>query len=121
MLSNWEDIDRFLTDRGVRIGKPTAEQTTGGRHASGNHHYSNHYIGTARDYGEHDSDAGAVAQTLEFIAVQPHGPIAELFCSVGSADIFIKNGERLSPVPLSLRAQHRNHCHVALKFGSHLF
>ena len=117
MFGKWEEIDRFLTARGVRIGKGSTPQTTGGGHTPTSHHY----IGAARDYGKHDSDAEAVARRLELIALQPNSPIAELFCAVGNTSIFIKNGQSLSPVTPKLRADHRDHCHVALKFGRTLF
>jgi hypothetical protein len=117
MIQNWEEVDRFLVQRGVRIGAADLAQTTGGTHARS----SNHYVGAARDYGAQESDASAVARQLEFIALQPGGPIAELFCAVGGVSIFIKDGRRLSPVSPSLRALHRNHCHVALKPGRRLF
>jgi hypothetical protein len=122
MTRNWEEIDRFLAARGVRIGAPTLGQTTGGKHNSSARHFSNHFVGTARDYGQHDSNACAVARKLELIALQPNGPIAELYCSVGPQEgIFIRNGQRLSPVPLTLWTSHRDHCHVALKPGRRLF
>jgi hypothetical protein len=95
MTRNWAEIDRFLPSHGVRIGQPTLGQTTGGAHASGSHHFSNHYLGTARDYGARDSNAAAVARKLEVIALQPDGPIAELFCSVGTADVFIKRRSQI--------------------------
>ena len=55
MIRNWEEIDRFLTARGVRIDKPTLQQTTAGKHANDPRRLSNHFLGTARDYGTHDN------------------------------------------------------------------
>jgi len=77
MADQWDSIDRYLREKGVRIGTPTRGQTVGGRHAM----ISNHYFGDARDYGVHDSDAAGVARALELIALQPHGPISKLYFS----------------------------------------
>jgi hypothetical protein len=117
LTRNWEEIDRFLSAHGVEIGQPMTAQTVGGKHVS----TSNHYTGTARDYGVSTSDAEMVASKLHYIAVAPDTPIAELFCSVGATQVFIKNGRRLSPVPPTLLSSHRDHCHVALKPGRRLF
>ncbi len=120
MIRNWEDIDRYLIALGVRIGQPTLELTTGGGHARGAKHLSFHYLGTARDYPQlPNSDDTAIARRLEFIALQPDGPIVELFSA--NASIFIKDGQRISPVKIDLWNEHLNHCHVALKPGRRLF
>ena len=112
-MSSWEEIDEFLTKRGVRIGPPTVGQTLGGQHEKPS---SYHYRGLARDYGVHDSDASGAARRLEFIATQPNGPIAELFFV--PLGIWYKDGRR---IPGSRVGGHRNHCHEALREGGHLF
>jgi len=116
LLGNWESIDKFLIDRGLKIGAPTFAQTTGGNHPA-QKGVSNHYFGVARDYGSRDSDMWRIARSLEFIALMPHGPITELFCSC--ANIFIKDGQRFQPSEELYRA-HLTHCHVALKAGRRL-
>jgi hypothetical protein len=118
-MTNWDDLDRFLIAKGLRIGPPKHSQTTGGRHTiavkNGNLRISSHYLGNARDYGGSDSDILGIVKTLEPIALQPNGPIAELFCAVPPwAGIFIKNGKRFSPGS-ELLDTHRDHCHVALR------
>jgi hypothetical protein len=118
MLSNFESADQYLMNRGLRIGPPRYCQTNGGRHTIRGSHVSAHYFGNGRDYGYSDSDMSGIARKLEFIALMPNGPIAELFCS--SANIFIKDGKRLSPVSKELLNSHLGHCHVALKSGRRL-
>ncbi len=59
-MANWEEIDQFLRNAGVRIGPPRVEQTTGGVHAKN----SNHFKGLARDYGDVDSDCRAVVAAV---------------------------------------------------------
>ena len=108
MRDQWEEIDRYLTTRGLRVGTPSLTQTTTGKHAAS----SLHYAGTARDYGMHDSDAVAIARALEFIAAQPNGPIEELFFA--PLGIWYKNGQKMKSAPLRVGG-HQDHCHVALK------
>src|ERR1035438_8837349 len=113
MRDQWEQIDRYLNARGIRVGTPTLGQTThGSTHAHDNGHYSNHFVGTARDYGIHDSDAYSIARKLEFIAAQTNSPIAELFFA--PLGIWYKNGRRVENGALVIGG-HQDHCHVALK------
>jgi hypothetical protein len=107
----WQEIDRYLKTKGVRIGPPTPFQTIGGLHTRNSYHY----LGPARDYGLHDSDASAVARALEPIATQQNGPIAELF--FGPLNIWYKCGQR---IPGTSVGDHQDHCHVALEPGRQL-
>ncbi len=99
----WRSIDAYLSRAGVRIAPPGPGQTTGGRHADG----SLHYDGRARDYGR-ASPFTAILRLLEPIALDPNGPIEELF----GPGISIKNGRRIRQVP-----GHESHTHVGLKKG----
>lgn len=56
----WQIIDEYLKSRGIKIGPPRESQTTGGVHSP----RSNHFRGLARDYGDMDSDCGAVLDAL---------------------------------------------------------
>jgi murein L,D-transpeptidase YcbB/YkuD len=56
----WQVIDNYLKGLGIKIGPPRENQTTGGVHSK----TSNHYKGLARDYGDADSDCGAVLDAL---------------------------------------------------------
>ena len=78
MRDSWETIDSYLKAKGLRVGTPSPGQTIHGTHASKHGHFSNHYYGLAHDYGS-ESDAAGIARRLEFIAMQPNGPIAELY------------------------------------------
>lgn len=111
MRDKWLEIDDYLIAKGLRVGKVTSGQITGGRHAAKHGHLSNHYFGTARDYGVHDSDASGIARRLEFIAAQPNGPIAELFFA--PLDIWYRNGQRVEN-GRQVIGGHLHHCHVAL-------
>jgi hypothetical protein len=118
MRDKWQEIDDYLISKGLRVGKATSGQTTGGGgHAHKSGHFSNHYFGTARDYGVHDSDAYGIARQLEFIAAQAHGPIAELFFA--PPGIWYKDGRRVENGALAIGG-HQNHCHVALHQGRRL-
>jgi hypothetical protein len=120
IMENWDEIDRYLIRLGIRIDNPTQATTTGGGHAKDSKHFSYHYVGSARDYGRHTCDAEAVARKLEVIAMQPRGPVAELFYSPSGT--FIKNGRRLLARDNSeIVKKHWTHCHVALKPGRRLF
>lgn len=107
----WQSVDEFLRLRGIKVGAPTASQTTGGRHEP----TSFHYVGRARDYGRNTgSDPDLIARTLEALAVGSAAPVIELFYS--PLDIFYKNGVKIIPSD-ALRAQHQDHVHVALRSG----
>ena len=61
----WQAIDDYLKNRGIKIGPPRPVQTDGGHPGDGKHSpTSNHYKGLARDYGDMDSDCGAVLDAL---------------------------------------------------------
>ena len=112
MSEAWTEIDAYLKARGVRIGPPTREQTTGGKHVPTSYHYR----GTARDYGVHDSDATAVARALKPLACQANSPIAELFFA--PLNVWYKHGYS---IPGFHVGGHQDHCHVALEVNRHLF
>jgi hypothetical protein len=114
----WLEIDDYLIAKGLHVGKATSVQITGGRHAATHGHLSNHYFGTARDYGIHDSDAYGIARHLEFVAAQAHGPVAELFFA--PLGIWYKNGRIVENGALVIGG-HQDHCHVALHPGRRLF
>ncbi len=99
----WPSIDAYLRAAGLRVGPPTMGQTTGGRHVSGSLHYDDR----ARDYGR-TSDYVAIARFLTPIALDPSGPIEELF----GPGVSIKNGRRIPQV-----SGHDGHTHVGLKRG----
>jgi hypothetical protein len=114
MRDSWEKIDSYLKAKGFSVGTPDPKQTIQGHHASKHGHLSSHYLGLARDYGIHDSDANGIARHLEFIATLPCGPIAELyFAPLG---IWYKNGQKVLDGPLVIGG-HQDHCHVALHPG----
>jgi|ERR1039458_7942213 hypothetical protein len=115
MSDRWKEIDRYLESRGIRVEPPTLNLTTGGHHANGPGHQSLHYLGLARDY---DSNAATIARSLEFIASNSHGPIAELFYA--PLGIWYKNGQQLDSGALRVGG-HQTHCHVALKQFGQLF
>ncbi|HEX2023825.1 MAG TPA: peptidoglycan-binding domain-containing protein [Acidimicrobiales bacterium] len=56
----WQVIDNYLKGKGIKIGPPRENQTTGGVHSPGSYHYK----GLARDYGDADSDCGAIMDAL---------------------------------------------------------
>ncbi len=56
----WQVIDNYLKSRGIKVGPPRENQTTGGVHSPGSYHYK----GLARDYGDMDSDCGAIMDAL---------------------------------------------------------
>ncbi len=56
----WQVIDDYLKSKGIKIGPPRLEQTTGGVHSKNSFHFK----GLARDYGDVDSDCGAVLDAL---------------------------------------------------------
>ncbi len=104
-MAGWEEIDRYLRSQGVRIGRPTPGQTTGGNHTR----TSWHFRGQARDYGTVGSDCEAVYQALV-----PHarsGVLVELFWQNRAW----KNGARIGAVP-----NHWDHVHAALTPGRSL-
>ena len=109
-MTTWQSIDSYLTAHGVHIGAPTLGQTVGGVHTSG----STHYAGRARDYGDANSDTGAVSVTLAPLAQGPNAPIEELFD--GAHDVWFDNGQAFEPTK-ALRNAHLDHVHVALKPG----
>jgi hypothetical protein len=102
----WQSIDRYLKGRGIKVGAPTIGQTTGGRHVAG----SVHYDGRGRDYGRTSNYIG-IAHALVHIALDPNGPIEELF----GPGVSIDNGRRVPTVP-----NHDTHTHVGLKKGRYL-
>lgn len=102
-MTSWNDLDAFLASRGVRFGAPTIGQTTGGGHVADSYHYR----GLARDYGNANSDVGAIIAAFRPYAV-PGGPIVELF----GPGVSIKNGVPIPTVP-----GHTDHVHVAICAG----
>jgi hypothetical protein len=117
MRHKWLEIDEYLIAHGLRVGKARSGQITGGRHAAGKGKLSNHYFGTARDYGVHDSDAYAIARHLEFIATLKDGSISELYFA--PLNIWYKNGRRVENGAHAVGG-HWDHCHVALHPGRRL-
>ena len=107
-MTGWAEIDRYLTSLGVRIGKPTIGQTTGGTHTT----TSWHYKGQARDYGQSNSDLAAILVALYPYALGVGAPIIELY----GRDVFMKNGRAIAP-SRALRDGHQNHVHVAIAPG----
>lgn len=105
-MSGWNDLDAFLSARGIRYGAPTLGQTTGGTHVDGSYHY----LGLARDYGSSNSDMPAIIQAFRPYAV-PGGPVVELF----GPGVSIKNGAAIPQV-----AGHGDHVHVAIRAGATL-
>ncbi len=64
----WQVIDDYLKSKGIKIGPPRPVQTDGGFPGDGKHsptsfHYKQNG-GLARDYGDMDSDCGAVLEAL---------------------------------------------------------
>jgi hypothetical protein len=118
MRDKWLEIDDYLIAHGLRVGEATSGQITGGHHAAHHGHLSNHYFGTARDYGVHDSDAHGIARRLEFIATQQNGPISELYFA--PLDIWYKDGRRVEDGARVIGG-HLDHCHVALHPSRRLF
>lgn len=110
-MSAWQSIDAFLERKGIRFGKPTPGQTTGGRHATNSLHYDNR----ARDYGRSNSDVSAITAALLPFAKGPSPQVIELFDSV--AGVFYKNGAAITP-SASLRQGHYSHVHAALAAGA---
>lgn len=111
----WQQIDAYLTSKGVRIGPPTLGQTTGGTHASGSYHY----VGLARDYGASNSDSLGVFNTLAPLATGKNPPIIELYGSDGRG---FKNGQPVDGAkydPASVAPLSR-HTHVAIAAGATL-
>lgn len=107
----WQEIDEFLKRRGVRIGRPTQMQTTGGRHSPTSYHYR----GLARDYGLWDSDAHAAARALLPVARARNSPVFELFFA--PLNIWYKSGCAINGNDVG---GHDDHVHVALHRGRHL-
>ncbi len=107
----WQEIDEFLKRRGVRIGRPTREQTSGGRHSPTSYHYK----GLARDYGLWDSDAHAVTRALLPVARAHNSPVFELFFA--PLNVWYKSG---CPINGNDVGGHQDHVHVALHRGRHL-
>lgn len=61
----WQVIDNYLKSKGIKIGAPRPVQTDGGHPGDGKHSPTSfHYKGLARDYGDVDSDCGAVMDAL---------------------------------------------------------
>jgi hypothetical protein len=102
----WQSLDEFLRGLGIRVGDPTAGQTTGGTHVDGSYHY----LGLGRDYGA-SSDRDAIALALLPFADEPGDPLDELFYS--PLNIFYDEGRAITP-SASLRSGHQDHVHVAL-------
>ena len=59
----WQTLDDYLKGRGIKIGPPRPGQTKPATN-TGHAPNSNHYKGLARDYGDADSDCGAVIDAL---------------------------------------------------------
>jgi hypothetical protein len=101
----WQQIDSYLTARGVRIGRPTIGQTTGGSHTKGSLHFQRR----ARDYGDADSDLPAVWAALLPLAQGPGWTLEELFYDPGGG---WDSGRSVGPI-----GGHRDHVHAGIGVG----
>jgi hypothetical protein len=101
----WEVLDAVVDAKGIRRGRPTAGQTTGGKHATG----SLHYIARARDYGLADSDAHAISKLFAPVAARRPDLIPELSGSDGTG---YDEGK-----PYQAPGHTNHHTHVAIGPG----